>query len=175
MVYTKTFIIFAQLNYSQKNVIMKAREFNVAKELEKIAQEMSNDETLFAIYVNDKKEELSVLTKGDDDKDIVCTIAAILETSLTGNGNEGMDRVTHIILEALKLVHTSKSIAGLKLAIEMLKGVAEKSGLLDDEDEDGCGDCELMRVCNEQDAIEYRKAHGIPRPKKSKGRKVVVN
>jgi len=154
---------------------MKAKRFNVTRELEKIAQEMSNDETLFAIYVNDKKKELSALTTGEDDKDIVCTIAAILETSLTGNGDEGMDRVTHIILEALKLVHTSKSIAGLKLATEMLKGVAEKSGLLDDEDEGGCGDCELMRVCNEQDAIEYRKTHGIPRPKKSKGRKVVVN
>ena len=154
---------------------MKTKGFNVTSELEKIAQKMSDDDTLFAIYVNDKKEELSLLTEGEDDKNIICAIAAILETSLTGKGDEGMNRVTHIILEALKLVQASKSIAWLKLAAEMLKGVAEKSGLLDDEDEDGCGDCELMRVCNEQDAIEYRKAHGIPRPKKSKGRKVVVN
>ena len=152
---------------------MKTKEFNVTSELEKIAQKMSNDETLFAIYVNDKKKELSVLTTGEDDKDIICTIAAILETSLTGHGDEGMHRVTHIILEALKLVQTSKSIAGLKLATEMLKGVAEKAGLLDDEE--GCGDCELMKVCNEKEAIEYRKAHGIPRPKKGKGHKVNVN
>jgi hypothetical protein len=85
-----------------------------------------------------------------------------------------MDRVTHIILEALKLVQKSKSIAGLKLATEMLKGVAEKAGLLDDRDEDGCGDCELMRTCNEEAAVKYRKAHGIPRPKKGKGHKVDV-
>lgn len=154
---------------------MKTKEFNVTRELGKIAQEMSNDETLFAIYVNDKKKELSAIITGEDDKNFICTIAAILDMSLTGNGDEGMDRVTHIILEALKLVHTSKSIAGLKIAAEMLKGVAEKAGLLDDKDEDGCGDCELMMVCNEQDAIEYRKAHGIPRPKKGKGRKVDVN
>ena len=154
---------------------MKTKGFNVTGELEKIAQKMNNDETLFAIYVNDKEEELSVLTTGENDKNIICTIAAILETSLTENGDEGMDRVTHIILEALKLVQTSKSIAGLKLATEMLKGVAEKAGLLNDENEEGCGDCELMRVCNEQDAIEYRKAHGIPRPKKGKGRKVEIN
>ena len=154
---------------------MKTKEFNVTSELEKIAQKMTNNETLFAIYVNEKKRDLSVLTTGEDDKDIICTIAAILETSLTGKGDEGMDRVTHIILEALKLVQTSKSIAGLKLATEMLKGVAEKAGLLDDEDEEDCGDCKLVRVCNEQDAIEYRKAHGIPRPKKGKGRKVDVN
>jgi hypothetical protein len=154
---------------------MKTKEFNVTKELEKIAQKMTNDATLFAIYVNDKEEELSVLTTGEDDKDIICSIAAILETSLTGHGDEGMNRVTHIIIEALKLVQTSKSIAGLKLATEMLRGVAEKAGLLDDKDEENCGDCELVRVCNEQDAIEYRKAHGIPRPKKGKGRKVDVN
>ena len=154
---------------------MKTKEFNVTSELEKIAQKMSNDDTLFAIYVNDKKKELSALTTGEDDNEIICTIAALLETSLTGNGDEGMDRVTHIILEALKLVQMSKSIAGLKLATEMLKGVAEKAGLLDDEDEDGCGDCELMKVCNEEQAIAYRKAHGIPRPKKGKGRKVDVN
>ena len=154
---------------------MKTKEFNVTRELGKIAQEMSNDENLFAIYVNDKKKELSVLTTGDDDKDIICTIAAILETSLTGEGGEGMDRVTHIILEALKLVQTSKSFAGLKLATEMLKGVAEKAGLFNDEDEEGCGNCELIKVCNEEQAIAYRKAHGIPRPKKGKGRKVNVN
>ena len=159
---------------------MKTKEFNATKELEKIAQKMADDETLFAIYVNDKKKELSVLTTGEDDKDIICTIAAILETSLTGHGDEGMDRVTHIILEALKLVQTSKSIAGLKLATEMLKGVAEKAGLLDDDDndvdeEDDCENCELVKTCNLNAAIKYRKEHGIPRPKKGKGRKVDVN
>ena len=155
---------------------MKTKEFNVTKELEKIAQKIdTTNETLFAIYVNDKKKELSVLTTGENDKDIICTIAALLETSLTGNGDEGMDRVTHIILEALKLVQASKSIAGLKLATEMLKGVAEKAGLLDDDDEEDCGDCELMKVCNEEQAIAYRKAHGIPRPKKGKGHKVNIN
>lgn len=155
---------------------MKTKEFNVTSELEKIAQKMSNNETLFAIYVNDNERDLSVLTTGEDDKNIICTIAAILKTSLTGKGDEGMDRVTHIILDALKLVQASKSIAGLKLAAELLKSVVEKSGLVDDGDqEEDCGDCELMKVCNEEQAIAYRKAHGIPRPKKGKGRKVDVN
>ena len=155
---------------------MKTKEFNVTSELEKIAQKMNdNYEALFAIYVNDKEEELSVLTTGENEKNIICTIAAILETSLTGHGDEGMNRVTHIILEALKLVQTSKSIAGLKLATEMLKGVAGKAGLLNDEDEEDCGDCELMKVCNDEQAIAYRKAHGIPRPKKGKGHKVNIN
>ena len=154
---------------------MKTKGFNVTSELEKIAQKMNNDETLFAIYVNDKKRDLSILTTGEDDENIICTIAAILVTSLNGEGDRGMDRVTKIIIEALKIVQTDKSIAGLKLATEMLRGVAEKAGLLDNEDEESCGDCELMKVCNEKQAIEYRKTHGIPRPKKGKGRKVDVN
>lgn len=159
---------------------MKTKEFNVTSELEKIAQKINNDATLFAIYVNDNEEELSVLTTGENDKDIICTIAAILETSLTGKGDEGMDRVTHIILEALKLVQTSESIAGLKLATEMLKGVAEEAGLLAEDDDDiddneDCGNCELVKTCNLNAAVKYRKEHGIPRPKKGKGRKVDVN
>lgn len=154
---------------------MKTKEFNVTKELEKIAQKMTNDGNLFAIYVNEKTADLSVLTAGEDNKNIICAIAAIVDMSLTGKGDEGMDVVTHIILEALKLVQKSKSIAGLKLATEMLKNVAEKAGLVDDNNEEDCGDCELMKVCNEEQAIAYRKAHGIPRPKKGKGHKVNIN
>lgn len=155
---------------------MKKEESYATKEISKLIEKISNKESLFAIYVNDKTSELSILgTDNDNDNRIICVIAAILETSLTGKGDEGTDRVAHIILEALKLVQTSKSIAGLKLATEMLKGVAEKAGLLDDDEEEDCGDCELMRVCDEKKAIEYRKAHGIPRPKKGKGHKVNVN
>ena len=155
---------------------MKTKEFDVTRELEKIAKKASNDDTLFAIYVNEKTKDLSVLTAGEDDKNIICAIAAIVDMSLTGKGNEGMDVVTHIILEALKLVQTSNSIAGLKLATEMLKGVAEKAGLLNNDDEEDCGDCKFMKVCNQEQAIAYRKAHGIPRPKKGgKAREVGVN
>lgn len=162
---------------------MKTKGFNVTSELEKIAQKMSDDDTLFAIYVNDKKKDLVALTTGEDDRNIVCTIAAILETSLIGNGDEGMDRVTHIILEALKLVQASHSIAGIKLATEMLKGIIEKDGLLDDDEDDDdvvdeeedCENCELVKTCHLDQAIKYRKAHGIPRPKKGKGHKVNVD
>jgi len=159
---------------------MKTKEFNVTSELEKIAQKMNNDETLFAIYVNDKKRDLSILTTGKDNENIICAIAAILVTSLNGEGDRGMDRVTKIIIEALKIVQTDKSIAGLKLATEMLKGVVEKEGLLaeddnDIDDDEDCGNCELVKTCNLNAAIKYRKEHGIPRPKKGKGHKVNVN
>ena len=164
---------------------MKTKDFNVGKELEKIAKGMGENETLFAIYLNEDEKDVCVLTTGDDDTNIICTFAAMLELSLKGKGDEGMDRATNIILEALKMVQASHSIAGLKLATELLKGVLEKDGLLkdnDDDDEDDeivedCENCEFMRECNNDSAIKYRKEHGIPRPKRNKkgGRKVDVN
>jgi hypothetical protein len=166
---------------------MKTKEFKVESELEKIAKKISKQETLFAIYVNDKTGDLSILTTGEGDANIVSTLAAILEMSLTDKGDEGMDSVTKIIITALKLVQGSRSIAGLKLATELLKGILEKDGLLknnddDDEDEDDeivedCENCEFMRECNNDSAIKYRKEHGIPKPKKNKkgGRKIDVN
>jgi hypothetical protein len=62
----------------------------------------------------------------------------------------------------------------------MLKGVAERAGLLDKDDNDiaddeDCGNCELVKTCNLNAAVKYRKEHGIPRPKKGKVRKVDVN
>lgn len=160
---------------------MKTKGFNVEKELERIAKNLSNEETLFAIYVNDKTGDLSILTTGEGDANIVCTLAEILEMSLTNKGDKGMDRVTKIIITALKLVQGSHSIAGLKLATEMLKGILEDELLNDDDDDEkvveDCDGCELIKTCNEEKAIKYRKAHGIPKPKKVRkgGRKVDVN
>ena len=149
---------------------MKTKEFKVESELERIAKNLSNEETLFAIYVNDKTGNLSILTTGEGDANIVCALAEILETSLTNKGDKGMDRVTKIIITALKLVQGSHSIAGLKLATEMLKGILEDELLNNDDDDEkiveDCDECELIKTCNEEKAIKYRKAHGIPRPKK---------
>jgi len=163
---------------------MKTKEFKVESELEKIAKKISKQETLFAIYVNDKTGDLSILTTGEGDANIVSALAAILEMSLTNKGDEGMDRVTKIIITALKLVQGSRSIAGLKLATALLKGILEKDCLLNNDDDDkddeiveDCENCEFMRECNNDSAIKYRKEHGIPKPKKNKkgGRKIDVN
>lgn len=149
---------------------MKTKEFKVESELERIAKNLSNEETLFAIYVNDKTGDMSILTTGEGDANIVCTLAEILETSLTNKGDKGMDRVTKIIITALKLVQGSHSIAGLKLATEMLKGILEDELFNNDDDDEkvveDCDGCELIKTCNEEKAIKYRKAHGIPKPKK---------
>ena len=149
---------------------MKTKEFKVESELERIAKNLSNEETLFAIYVNDKTGDMSILTTGEGDANIVCTLAEILETSLTNKGDKGMDRVTKIIITALKLVQGSHSIAGLKLATEMLKGILEDELLNNNDDDEkiveDCDGCELIKTCNEEKAIKYRKAHGIPKPRK---------
>jgi len=160
---------------------METKKFKFEKELEKLAQKMGDDEALLAMHLNRKNLDLSILVVDDEeyDKNIVCMVAAILETSLTGDGDSGFDRVTRIILDALKLVQGSDNpVAGLRLATEMLEGIAQKvkSDINEIEKDDDCSSCELNRTCNDDDAIAYRKAHGIPRPKKGgKARKVNVN
>ena len=160
---------------------METKKFKFEKELEKLAQKMGDDEILLMIHGNVKNRDLSILAVDDEeyDKNLVCVIAAIIETSLSGGENEGLNRITRIILDALKLVQGSDNpVAGLRLTTEMLEGVAQKvkSHLNEIEGDDDCANCELNRTCNDDDAIAYRKAHGIPRPKKGgKVRKVNVN
>ena len=160
---------------------METKKFKFEKELEKLAQKMSDDEILLMIHGNVKNENLSILAVDDEeyDKNLVCTLAAIIETSLTGQGDKGLNRITRIILDALKLVQGSdNNVAGLILATEMLEGLAQKvkSSLEEAVEEGDCENCELNRTCNDGDAIAYRKAHGIPRPKKGgKARKINVN
>ena len=160
---------------------METKKFKFEKELEKLAQKMGDDEILLMIHGNVRNRDLSILAVDDEeyDKNLVCVIAAIIETSLSGGKDEGLNRITRIILDALKFVQGSDNpVAGLRLATEMLEGVAQKvkSSLEEVEEEGDCANCEFNRTCNDDDAIAYRKAHGIPRPKKGgKARKVNVN
>lgn len=159
---------------------METKKFKFEKELERLAQKMSDDEILLAIHANAKNRDLSILAvdDGKNDNNLVCILAAIIETSLSGCEDEGLNRTTRIILDALKLVQGSDNPeVGLRLTTEMLEAVTQKIKHLNEiEEDEDCASCELNRTCNDDDAIAYRKAHGIPRPKKgSKARKVNVN
>ena len=159
---------------------METKKFKFEKELEKLAQKMGDDEILLMIHGNVKNRDLSILAVDDEeyDKNLVCVIAAIIETSLSGGKDEGLNRITRIILDALKLVQASDNPeVVLRLTTEMLEAVTQKIAHLNEIEEDvDCASCELNRTCNDDDAIAYRKAHGIPRPKKGgKARKVNVN
>ena len=159
---------------------METKKFKFEKELEKLAQKMSDDEILLMIHGNVKNGDLSILAVDDEeyDKNLVCVIAAIIETSLSGGKDEGLNRITRIILDALKLVQASDNPeVVLRLTTEMLEAVTQKIAHLNEIEEDGnCASCEFNRTCNDDDAIAYRKAHGIPRPKKGgKARKINVN
>jgi hypothetical protein len=135
-----------------------------AKEKERLLYELmdkfnSDDEALFIIHATNNKSKHF----GVGDMDLIHRgIYKVLEKGIEGKEGMSAAKLAWTILEAIRDLRD--------------EGV-DIEELLDafDDDEDGCGDCELMRVCNEQDAIEYRKAHGIPRPKKGKGRKVNVN
>ena len=108
---------------------METKKFKFEKELEKLAQKMGDDEILLMIHGNVKNRDLSILAVDDEeyDKNLVCVIAAIIETSLSGGKDEGLNRITRIILDALKLVQASDNPeVVLRLTTEMLEAVTQK-------------------------------------------------
>lgn len=117
-------------------------------------------EAMLAIYSTKKKGDYYV--KGDMEL-IKNGIRNILNEGIAGKESEPATILAWTLLSALRDIQDQGvSIDALLTAF--------------DDDEVDCSTCDLNRVCNADEAIAFRKANGIPRPKKgSKGRKVKVN
>lgn len=119
-------------------------------------------EAMLAIYLT--KEKGDFYLKGNMEE-----IARALKSILL-NGFDGKENAPETVLAwtVLGAIYEAKK-AGLDID-------ALLTAFNDDEDEEDCSKCDLNRVCNADEAIAYRKANGIPQPKKGfKGRKVKVN
>jgi nitrogen fixation-related uncharacterized protein len=120
--------------------------------------------------VNQRENEALFVTYAKDGE-LARSVAA-------GNVDDIQRMFERIVMDALE-PDASKSQKLIASAIVgAVINVTEEILFEDDEDEDddiSCDECELNRVCDDEKAIAYRKAHGIPRPKKGKGRKVNVN
>lgn len=139
---------------------MKAKEkvqalINICKECN------PEHEALFVIYTTKKMGDY--LAIGDMNM-IGSVIYDILKKGIAGAEKDPHTAVAWAILGVLRNLQDE----GIDIN-ELLTAFDE------DDDEEICEDCEFMRVCEKKMAIECRKAHGIPRPKKGKGRKVDVN
>lgn len=163
----------------------KKKKSNVVKELDNLVEEMeSRGGRFLGFYFNDLENTCTIaLTDEQFDNELCAGLASLLHMALEGEGNEGMVRLTDIILNALLLVKKSASEVSMSYMVKLLtdfseelKGInSELESFITDNTEHNCGNCEYMRTCNEKEAIAYRKVHGIPRPKKNKGHKVNIN
>jgi len=158
------------------------------KKVDAFLDSLKKDQSAFIMCANDdgeffyasyaKKEEVAV------------GIAAILCDYFEEN-SEGAEAVAVGVIGALKLLVEKHSKAGeaivraiapsaAKASLDMLKKLRDvlRDGISDnnddDEDED-CSTCDANRVCPLPNAIKYRKANGIPAPKKRSNKRCNEN
>jgi hypothetical protein len=121
-------------------------------------------------------------------------LSSIIEAHFLDNGNEGVDRLSEIIVDSIEALIGVSPLAGAKLtsrfakaALLGMKMTLDKMNDLDEDDDDDdvedCENCEFLKTCENESAIKYRKEHGMSKSKKSDkrerkmkgGRKVDVN
>lgn len=153
--------------------IMKTK-VNVGDELEKLVKKMNDGGakgTFLSVYFDTQERELSISLSNDDDDDLVCALAAIISTAYNGNTkNEGIVRTGHALVEAVAMAAKDhSSLVGLKVVTDFTTRVLMEDEPSNDEDEhEDCEHCENNRTCQLSDAIAYRKANGISKPKNKK-------
>lgn len=148
---------------------MGKKKFDTPKAVKDLFENLGENETLLVLHDNGGELNIGV----SDKKDVTAAIAAIITTSLQGKGDDGIDALTDIILDAVKLVRQSP-IAGLILVNRELEDTLEewKREMAKDtepeEEEHPCEGCADILTCMDKDAIDYRKKHHLPKPKKGK-------
>lgn len=93
-----------------------------------------------------------------------------------GNVDDIQRMFEKIVMDALEPDAPKPQKLIASAIIGAVLNVTEEILFEDDEDEDedddiSCDECELNRVCDEENAIAYRKANRIPRPKNSRNGK----
>ena len=168
---------------------MKTKEKEIQKKITELCDLMGEDDKFFVFRKNDNVVDIALPSEKGKVKDVhvSAALASVLEAYLLGNGGNGVDRISEIIISAIEAVIGVSPAAGAKLTSRFaiasllgLKKTMDKLDVINDKDEDDdedCENCELLRTCENEAAIKYRKEHHIPKPKKNKngGRKVDVN
>lgn len=165
---------------------MKTKEKEIQKKIEELCDLMGENEKF--LFFRKKGDVVNIALPSaseENDNRISAALSSVIEAHFLNKGNEGVDRLSEIIVDSIEALIGMSPLAGTKLtsrfekaALLGMKMALEEIKDFDEDDEDDvedCENCELMKSCNNDAAIKYRKEHGIPRPKNGKGRKVDVN
>lgn len=170
---------------------MKTKEKEIQKKIKELCELMGEDDKFFFFRKNGNVVDIALPSASEEnDKRVSAVLASVIQAHFLDKGNEGVDRLSEIIVDSIEALIGVSPLVGTKLTSRFAKAAfigmkmsLDKLSNDKDEDEDDCENCEFMRECNNDAAIKYRKAHGIPKPKKSDrgerkmkgGRKVDVN
>lgn len=173
---------------------MKTKEKEIQKKIKELCELMGEDEKFFFFRKKGNVVDIALPNASEEnDNKVSAELSSVIEEHFLNKGNEGIDRLSEIIVDAIEALIGVSPLAGAKLtprfAQAALLGIKMELGKLseydddDDDDDDGCENCEFMLECNDEAAVRYRKEHGIQKPKKSNngerkmkgGRKIKVN
>lgn len=170
---------------------MKTKEKEIQKKIKELCELMDENEKFFFFRKKGDVVDIALPNASEEnDGSISAALSSVIEAYFLDKGNEGFGRLSEIIVNSIEALIGVSPLAGAKLASRFAKAalIGMKMTLdrikdfdeEDNDDENGvedCKNCEFMNECDHDDAIKYRKEHGIPRPKRNKkgGRKVDVN
>ena len=155
---------------------------NIQKEISNLAQRIdkeNQDATFIGVFANPKECGVNIVENNDED---VKKVIADIIVDAYENWDENKETDAHAILaEAIvgavgMVIRSQKSpVASIAILEELLdaigKGVTERiDGIINNKKDsfEHCKTCADNRTCNLSYAIEYRKANGIPKPKRKK-------
>lgn len=168
---------------------MKTKEKEIQKKIKELCELMDENEKFFFFRKKGNVVDIELPSASEEnDNRVSAALSSVIEAHLLDKGNEGVDRLSEIIVDSIEALigvsplactkltsrFANAALLGMKMALDNIKDME------DDEDEDDgedCEDCEFLKMCDNDAAIKYRKEHHIPRPKKNKkgGHKVDVN
>ena len=168
---------------------MKTKEKEIQKKIKELCELMDDDDKFFFFRKKGNVVDIALPSASkENDNRVSAALSSVIEAHFLDKGNEGADRLSEIIVDSIEALVAVSHLAGAKLTsrfakaallgmemtLDEIKDFDEDDDDDDNEDED-CENCELLKTCENESAIKYRKEHGIPKPKKGKGRKVNVN
>lgn len=154
---------------------MKTKENEIQKKIKELCELMDEDEKFFFFRKNGDAVTIAlpVASERNDDR-VSAALASVIESHFLDEGDEGIDRLSEIIVDSVEALIGVSPLAGKKLSSRFAKAAfigmkmsLDKLSNDKDEDEEDCENCEFLKTCENESAIKYRKEHGIPKPKKS--------
>jgi hypothetical protein len=158
---------------------MKTKEKEIESKIKELCELMGDDDNYIIFHENDENVRIAMpKDKNGADTNIAVALARVIDEYLRQKTtNEGVMRLSKIIVGAIATlisdspessirllsVFTKSTMNGIENMLDELCDLADSDDADDSED---CETCELLDECDQENAIKYRKEHGIPKPKK---------
>lgn len=155
---------------------METKEKEIQKKIKELCDLMGENDKFFFFRKKGNVVNIALPSASEEnDNRVSAALSSVIEAHFFDKGNDGVDRLSEIIVDSIEALIGVSPLAGAKLTSRFAKAaligmkmtldkLSEDNDDIDEKED--CDECELIKTCNEGKAIKYRKAHGIPKPKK---------